>query len=117
MATKTNGLEFKKFYNDPEYWPKGMFHESGEITINDVIVPEDVELDMIDIKDTDIVKITEGIVFNDTDYDSRDAQSFEGYFKKWKKKQKYVYVVVEVLKEKLEEFKNTLAGTHGRIVS
>ena len=118
MAIKANGLEFKKFYNDHKYWPEGMFHESGEIAINDVIAPEDVELDMIDIKDTDIVKITEGIVFNDnTDYDSRDTQSFEGYFKKWKKKQKHVYVVVEVSKEKLEEFKNTIAGTHSRIVS
>ena len=51
MAIKANGLEFKKFYNDPKYWPEGMFHESGEFAINDVIVPEDVELDMIDIKD------------------------------------------------------------------
>ena len=114
MAIKTNGLEFMKFYADEKFWPLGTFHEDEIVTVNGVQTPEGQDYEELNIKDTDMITISDGIVYNDT---TTGNNSFEGYFKKWKKKQKHVYVVVEVFKEKLEEFKNTIAGTHSRIVS
>ena len=34
MTARTNGAEFKAYYNDKKAWPEGWWHEDANITID-----------------------------------------------------------------------------------
>ena len=36
MTARTNGAEFKAYYNDKNAWPEGWYHEYATITVNGV---------------------------------------------------------------------------------
>ena len=90
MATKTTGAEFKAFYSDPLWWPEGIWHEDEEVTICGLEPPDD--FDLADVADAAILVISGGYV---SDADSNDLGSFEGYFRKWRKKQTTATFLVE----------------------
>ena len=86
MTVKTTGAEFKRFYNDAEFWPEGVWHE------DDVILANGEEVDIIDdIPETAAVAITGGVVFGL----EGEEPSLEAWFRKWRKKQTTASFVVE----------------------
>ncbi len=113
MATKTNGAEFKRFYNDESYWAIGKsssaWHEDEEITVNGV--PTTEGLDAID--DDAKVVISGGIVFG---LPRELDPSFEQFFKDWKKKQTTATLVVEFDKSKAEQIAAAIKAAGGKIV-
>lgn len=36
MTERTNGAEFKAYYNDKKAWPVGYYHQYATITVNGV---------------------------------------------------------------------------------
>lgn len=110
MVAKTNGAEFKRFYQDPEFWPDGAFHE-------DVIFKVDGEtqedgIDVQTLRDASVVTIEGGIVlgvFNDNE------PSVEAYFKRWKKQQTLTSFLVECDVSKLEAVKAAITAAGGRV--
>lgn len=86
MTVKTTGAEFKRFYEDAEFWPEGAWHE------DDVILANGEEVDIIDdIPETAAVAITGGVVFGL----EGKKPSLEAWFREWRKKQTTVSFVVE----------------------
>lgn len=108
---RTNGKEFKAFYNDKMFWPEGMYHEDVSISIDGVkcdndyyyyLMPDDVS-----------VVIRGGVVFK---YDDRNAaEELESYFKRWRKKSKKRYIVIAIGHEKVDKVKKVVAKLGGKI--
>ena len=87
MTVKTTGAEFKRFYNDPAFWPEGAWHE------DDVILADGEEPEQIDlISETAVVSISGGVVFG---VGGREPPSLESWFRKWKKIQTTMSFIVE----------------------
>ena len=86
MTVKTTGAEFKRFYADSAFWPKGASHEEEKI------LADGEEPDILDeIPDNAMVSITGGIVLGI----KGKEPSLESWFRKWKKTQTTVSFVVE----------------------
>ena len=86
MTVKTTGAEFKRFYNDSEFWPEGVWHEEEEI------LADGEETDILDeISGNAVVSITGGIVFG---IEGKEP-SLESWFRAWRKKQTTASFVVE----------------------
>lgn len=100
MAVKTTGVEFKKFYHDPEFWPEDSWIEDIELLV-DGERNESAEDDVDTIPDTSKVTIEAGFVV----LDSCNTPSLESFFKKWRKAQTTVSFVVECHKDHAEGIK------------
>ena len=93
MTVKTTGAEFKRFCNDPEFWPEGAWHEGDEI------LADGEEADILDeIPGNAVVSITGGIVFGI----EGEEPSLESLFKAWRKKQTTSFVVECKIVDKAE---------------
>lgn len=79
---KTNGAEFKRFYNDEQYWPKGVWHEA-EILLVDGRVWHWLGK-VADIQDSAQINVLDGVVRELAD---GTEPSFEGYFQQWQRQQ------------------------------
>jgi hypothetical protein len=112
MPVKTTGAEFKRFYSDPEWWPKSRWHEGEDVLLNDQPVDE-FQVNLSDVNDADKLAISGGWV---SDNDGGDYGSFENYFRKWRKKQTSVVIQVEVPKEKAESFKSAIRAAGGKVI-
>lgn len=112
MTTKTTGAEFKRFYADAKYWPEGgdVWHEEEEVTVSGQQV-EEYSLDVDKMADSDIITIAGGVVFG---VSTGDDISFETYFKRWRKEQTTVSLVVECDKAKLDAVKDAIKAAGGR---
>jgi hypothetical protein len=103
---KTNGKEFKAFYNDASIWSDGITHDDESIVINGEKFGADnstfvyKEFDIEKINDTDEIILEDGCVINE---DGDEINSFAGYFKKWKKKQSTTSILIEVPISELKE--------------
>ncbi len=97
MPVKTTGIEFKRFYSDPQIWREGVFHDDTEFTVNDVTFEDDIST----VADDAIITISGGFLSNDA---NEVLGSFERVFKKWKKNQSIRTLVVEVPNESADEF-------------
>lgn len=107
---KTNGIEFKKFYNDSAVWPDDVWHEDEEILVNGTD-PGDMGYE--NIPDGAEVRISGGGIFglpNDKEI------SFEGYFRSWKKSQNTRSFLVECDVSKLEEIKAAIKAAGGKVL-
>lgn len=113
MPTKTTGLEFKRFYNDPDWWPKGRWHEGEVVELNGVPLNE-YDYNLGDVADTDRLKISGGFVYDDND--DQEYGSFEGYIRKWLRTQTTAVLSVEAPKEKVEAVKSAIVAAGGRVV-
>ena len=89
MAVKTTGAEFKKFYYDPEFWPKDSWIDEIELLV-DGERNESAEDDVDIILDESKVTIVSGFVALDKD----NTPSLESFFKKWRKAQTTVSFVL-----------------------
>lgn len=116
MTVKTNGAEFKRFYNDPAFWFKSRSAEDdshtwwddGVITVNGVDAENPDEC-----QDTDEIAIHGGVVFGKV-FGTKEP-SLEGYFKRWKKAQTTCTLVVEVPVEKRDAVIKALAGVGAKV--
>jgi hypothetical protein len=94
MTTKTTGAEIKRFYADPAFWPEDggdTYHDDEEVRVDGV--PLDPDKGIAEIPDTAVVTIAGGIVFSPK-WDGNEP-SFETYFKRWRKAQSTVSIIVE----------------------
>ncbi len=111
---KSNGKEFKQFYNDKSIWPVtyAVMDELVEADGKEVD-PDDYE----SIPDFAKVKITDGLVYDQECDDIRvnEICSFEVYFRRWRKQQMVEYFVVEIDKTKVQEFKIAIKHMGGKI--
>ena len=110
MTVKTTGAEFKRFYNDNSWWTQDMWHEDEEMTINGASRDDDVEL--IAIPDEAIVTISGGVVLGLPD---DEQPTFEAYFKRWRKKQSRMSIVVECDKDAVEAVRAAVKAAGGRV--
>lgn len=112
MTTKTSGAEFKRFYADTKYWPDNgaVWHEDEEVFVNGQRV-EEYSLDVSNIADSDRITIAYGVVFGVSE---GDDISFETYFKRWRKEQTTVTLVVECDRAKADAVKAAIKAAGGR---
>jgi len=109
MVTKTTGEEFLRFYLDPRVWPAGAYHEDEIILVDGQEAPEDLAT----VPSNSMVSIDGGDYY-DSEF-CRESQSFELVFRKWKKKQSTVSVVIEVDKTRYEDLKEMLRSFDAKV--
>lgn len=110
---KTTGAEFRRFYQDKNWWDNdsgNIWVEDETIIINGQEQTEGVELDAIN--DSDAVVIDEGSVFG-----LDDETSLETYFRRWRKKQNTVSFLVECDISKRDGIKAAIKAAGGRVAS
>lgn len=112
MGVKTNGSEFKRYYNDPDSWPKDAWHDDILIVVDGRELGDDAELN--EIADHAIVEIQSGVVY--TSEDDRDPVDMELHFKRWRKKQSVQTILVSIEVSKLDEFKVAIKQLGGKII-
>mgnify|MGYP006998740667 FL=1 len=113
MALKTNGAEFKRFYNDAAFWPEGAWHEDEDIEVNGSPLSEDSGIE--EVPDDAVVKIAGGAVIGLPGCEN-GGPSFEGYFKKWRRVQNTASFVVECDKANLDALKVAIRAAGGKVV-
>lgn len=106
MTVKTTGAEFKAFYNDPEFWPDGYWHDDTVITFDG---HEVADFTVDTSANATVVRIEAGMIFDGQD---NELCSLETHFKRWRKKQSHAHVCVLVPKDKLGEIA-ALLKLHG----
>jgi hypothetical protein len=114
MAVKTNGAQFKRFYNDNDFWPEGenyVWHDDESIVIDGAERNREAEID--EISDTAVVVISGGCVFGPA-YGGGEP-SFEAYFKRWRKLQNTTSFVVECDKALFESVKAAIVAAGGSV--
>lgn len=109
MPVKTTGAEFKRFYDDPEFWPDGVYHEDDLTTADG----EEVD-DYTAIADTAVVVIRDGSVSNPML--GGEVPSFEAYFKRWRKKQTSDTLIVECDKTKVDAVRAAIKAAGGKVL-
>lgn len=111
MAAKTTGAEFKRFYNDPQFWPEGAWHEEDVITF-DGVEPEGIDVDKI--SDTAKVVIVSGVVF--LSQDDREGVALDSYFRRWLKTQATRQLIVEVDVSKMDAVLAAVKAAGGKVL-
>lgn len=115
MAVKTTGLEIKQFFEDKEYWSESgspdrhTWYDDAVFTVEG----ETIE-DITAVADTAIVKLEGGVVFGAVV--GAAEPSLESYFKRWRKAQSNVTLVVTVEKSReaeLRAFAASIGATIG----
>lgn len=112
MTTKTNGAEFKRFYTDEAYWPQdsgNTYHEDETVLVNGG-EHDDYET----VPDDALVTVDGGIVLG-PQWDGNEP-SFEAYFKRWRKLQSTISMVVEVDRAKEDSLLAAIKAAGGKIV-
>ncbi len=111
MTVKTNGAEFKRFYDDNEFWPEGTWHEDEDITVGGEI--QDGGIDTETLSDDARITIDGGCVFG-PQFDENEP-SLETYFRRWRKKQTTASFVVECDIAKVESVKSAVMAAGGKV--
>jgi hypothetical protein len=103
---KTTGAQFKRFYGDKSFWPDppsgpdgkrdALWHEDETITVDGVECNLDYELSAV--PENSIVTISGGAMYGGS-WEHGEGPSFEAYFRKWKKQDSMVSIVLTVPKE------------------
>ncbi|WP_429037940.1 hypothetical protein [Aeromonas media] len=91
-----SGAEFKAYWNDAKVWDDAET-EDAVISINGTI---DLNFELDDINDTDVIKIVNGVYYNDITDESTDLAEHAA---KWKEKQADIAVKRKILLEVNEE--------------
>ena len=115
MTIKTTGAEFKRFYNDPEFWPEGTWHEDEEVSVDG----SGWEHEYTEIPDSAAVTVAYGQMLSDgttpAPWVGVEGPSVETHFKRWRKKQVTSYGAFECPHDKLEAVKAAIKAAGGRI--
>jgi len=104
---KTTGAEWNRFYKDQELWAGDIYHDDVLIHVGGVEV-EDYD----DLPDNSVVEIKSGYVVlgGDTEKDP----SLETYFRRWKKKQDFLFLSVECPRDKYEAVMGAIKAAGGK---
>lgn len=111
MVAKANGAEFKRFYNDPQYWPEGAWHEDAMVVVDGAEAGAEFDLDAI--ADTAKVAIHAGVVFMP---ERDDPVSLETQFKRWRKEQSIRTLMVDVDVGKLDAVMAAIKAAGGKVL-
>ena len=107
---KLTGKEWKQFYHDDSFWRKGVWFEEEMLTVNG---EEQEDLDMDEVEDDDIVRISGGVVHFPEE--EKEDLSFEVFISRWQKMQRTERFVVTVDKERSASLKELIKANHGKI--
>jgi hypothetical protein len=113
MAAKTTGTELQAFYGDKSFWPEkpNVWHEDLEVKVNGTLADETFEIALL--KPDDLVTIQGGWIYSEAPIQT-DC-SFETYFRRWKKLQDTVVLLVNVPKDKQDAVKAAIKAAGGSI--
>jgi len=111
MAIKTTGAEFWRFYNDEKAWPDGAWHEDTVVKVDGEVV-DDYTRKLV--PDGAQVVIDGGVIYMDERGDKSAA--FESHFRKWRKAQDTVALVVECPAEVVETVKAAIKAAGGKVI-
>lgn len=111
MTVKTSGAEWRNFYADESFWPKGVWHENEQVRIDGKEPDEDFSFSEID--DAAVLTISGDIVY--LTEEAKDGPSLEAHFKQWRKKQKTAVLVIEVPREAVKTVLDVLATVKGEV--
>lgn len=116
MATKASGAEFKRFYNDPKYWPEGSdtYHDDVVFVVKGEELPDDQ--DPGQVADTDVVSIAGGSVMNSPLYKDGSEPSVEVYFKRWRREQNTTIFSVECDRKVHEAVEAAIKAAGGKVI-
>lgn len=116
MAVKTNGAEFKRFYGDKKYWPDGSdtYHDDIVFVVNGEELGEDQ--DPGKVADTDTITFEGGGVYNSQLYKEGAEPTVDAYFRRWKKEQTTVSIVIECDISKVDAIKVAVKAAGGKVV-
>jgi hypothetical protein len=112
MAITTTGLEWNRFYNDDKNWSAGQIHEDEQVFVDGVLFDETHSLD--DLPELAVVRVVDG-VFKGAD--GVDLGSLEGVFRRWRKAQLTMTVLVELPRDQVDALKIALRGIKGARIS
>ena len=112
MTARTNGAEFKAYYNDKNAWPEGWYHEYATITVHGVA---DGRLDDLEGVDDDAILTIAGGGIYKSDGSPLNL-SMEAHFTRWRKSQKTERVVVEVEKARKTELLEAIKRVGAKVV-
>ena len=112
MTVKTNGATWKKFYQDPAFWPENAWHEGEEITVNGLSV-DDASFDLTTVKDADHITVAGGVVYLLNG--GYDGPTLEALFRTWLKAQATTVLMVEVDRAKLEAVTAAVKAAGGKV--
>lgn len=115
MTVKTNGAQFKRFYEDPSVWGEKGWCDATEYEIDGKLFGDDQDLIVEEILDQSVVKIISGVIF-DGPNDGDEADMISA-FKKWAKAQSRTNLVIEVEKTRLDEVIALLKSFKIKVVS
>lgn len=96
------GNLFKRFFNDPEYWPEDggdTFYDDVLLSVNGITMPDGVSAE--DLQDTDVVVVEYGGVVEGRG----DGVGFDDYYLQWLGAQTNVSFLVSCPREKEAELK------------
>ena len=105
---KTNGAEFKRFYNDETAWPDGAWHEDEMLLVNG----DEWAQGITEIPDDAIVNLSGGAVFG---LPSNAEPSMELHFKNWRRRQTTTTILVECDLTKVDDVKAAVKAAGGRV--
>lgn len=111
MTVKTTGAEFKRYYNDPVFWPEGAWRDDDVILV-DGVEQEDIDVDKI--PDAAKVTIEAGVVFKSVSDD--EGVNMGTHFRRWLKAQTLRTVLVEVDSTKFEAVVAAIKAAGGRVL-
>ena len=109
-GTKTTRAEFRAFCTDKAWWPDGTWHEDEEVSIDGAQVDDDTDLSSVE--DGGRLVLANGYVTNEQ---GDELGSFEGYFRKWRKKQTTAFLAVEVPLDKADAVKAAIIAAGGKV--
>jgi hypothetical protein len=111
MVVKTTGLEFKRFYFDEAYWKDIDYVDDDLIMVDGVEWDPDREKE--DIPNESKVVIEGGYLVDHSG--ERLSESFEAFFKKWKKLSNRKILIVSIPKDRESRLKELLKEVGGKI--
>lgn len=117
MSVKTNGAEYKAYINEQsaKWWPDGAYMDDSVLNVNGVEIGEDnFDFDPGKLEDSDAVSIIFGSYYISPG--DRDPISLEAHFKRWRKAQTTVRILVEVHKDKLESLRDVIKANSGKVL-
>lgn len=115
MPIKTTGLEWNKFYSDPEFWPDDYWHEGEFVKVNGEEKDENYSISQVEDNDSLLISISGGVVYVG-DNVNVDQIPLESHFKRWRKKQLKSIVLIDIDNSKLEELKFLISGLGGKVL-
>lgn len=111
MSAKTTGAQFKRFYDDPNWWAAdgSVWHEDADILVDGTAVGAD--FDPSQVPDSAVISISGGAVFG-----VEGEPSLEAFFKRWLRKQETVVLVVEVTTSTADAVRAAIQAAGGKVL-